>query len=122
MSRIDKYLWSVRLFKTRGIAAEMVKTNKVHINNNTVKSSKNVKIGDILSIRIKTAVFTYKVIDIPKSRIGAKLVKDYLLDITPKEELDKYEVYQLAQKSYKQNEFGKPSKKDIRALNKFLKK
>ena len=120
MTRIDKYLWSVRLFKTRSLAADQCKTNKIVIKNEPVKSSREVKIGDIISVKKNTAIFSYKVIDLLKSRVGASLVKNYIEDITPPEEIEKYKIYLEAQREYRENDFGKPTKSDRRKLGKFL--
>lgn len=120
MARIDKYLWAVRLFKTRSLSAKMVKTGKVWVNGDLVKASKEINIGEKISIKKNTAVFTYEVIDLLEKRVGAKLVENYIRDITPAEQIEKYKEYQLAQKQYRQMGYGKPSKKDRRNIKKFL--
>ncbi|MEZ4923179.1 MAG: RNA-binding S4 domain-containing protein [Crocinitomicaceae bacterium] len=120
MARIDKYLWAVRLFKTRSLAANMVKTGKVMINGEIVKASREIKVGEKFSIKKNTAVFTYEVIDLVENRVGAKLVENYLRDITPLEEIEKYKEYQMSQKEYREMGFGKPTKKDRRNIRKFL--
>ena len=120
MARIDKYLWAVRLFKTRSLAAKHVKSAKVLIKGEAVKSSKELKIGDQFSVKKNTAIFSYEVINLLEKRVGAKLVPDYLRDITPIEEVEKYKAYQTAQNQYRQTGFGKPSKKDRRNINKFF--
>ena len=120
MTRIDKYLWAVRLFKTRSLAADTVKTGKVLVNGEAVKPSREVKIGDQLSVKRNTAVFTYEVLELLDKRVGAKLVENYLRDITPIEEKEKFREYQLAQQQYRQMGHGKPSKKDRRSIRKFL--
>jgi ribosome-associated heat shock protein Hsp15 len=120
MARIDKYLWAVRLFKTRSMAANAVKTGKVLVNDEAVKSAYNLKVGQQFSIKKNTAVFSYEVIDLLDKRVGAKLVENYLRDITPVEEVEKYTAYQAAQKEYRDMGFGKPSKKDRRNMKKFM--
>ncbi len=120
MSRLDKYLWAVRLFKTRSLAAKMVKTGKVLIDGEEVKAAKELKVGDKFSIKKNTATFSYEVLDVLEKRVGAKLVEQYLRDITPQEEIDKYKAYQLAQRDYRELGFGKPTKKDKRKIRKFL--
>lgn len=120
MARIDKYLWAVRLFKTRSLAAKMVKQGKVMIEGETVKASKEMKVGEHFSIKKNTATFTYEVVDLLEKRVGAKLVENYLRDITPQEEIDKYKAYQLAQREYRDLGYGKPSKKDRRDRRRFL--
>lgn len=118
--RIDKYIWSVRLTKTRSIASDQVAKGKVRLNGEEVKPSKPVKVGDQVQVIRNTATFTYKIIGLLDRRVGAKLVADYLIDITPNEEVEKYKAYQLAQKGYRENGTGKPTKKDRRSLDDFL--
>lgn len=120
MARIDKYLWAVRLFKTRSLASKMVKEGKVLLDGEKVKTAKELKVGDVFNIKKNTAVFSYQVVDLLEKRVGAKLVDQYLKDITPEEELEKYRQYQLAQKEYRDLGFGKPTKKDRRNIKRFL--
>ncbi|UKN00660.1 RNA-binding S4 domain-containing protein [Paracrocinitomix mangrovi] len=120
MARIDKYLWAVRLYKTRSLAATDVKNGKVMVNGEEVKAAKELKIGDHLSIKKNTAIFEYEVVDLLEKRVGAKLVEQYLRDITPEEEIEKYKQYQEAQRDYRQLGYGKPTKKDRRNIRKFL--
>ncbi|MBD3639092.1 MAG: RNA-binding S4 domain-containing protein [Crocinitomicaceae bacterium] len=120
MARIDKYLWAVRLFKTRSMASNHVKLGKVLVNGEVVKPSKDLKAGDHLALKKNTATFEYEVVDLLEKRVGAKLVDQYLRDITTEEELEKYKAYQLAQKQYRQTGYSKPSKKDKRNIRKFL--
>jgi len=122
MSRVDKYIWAVRLCKTRSVASSLVKSNKVMVNGEEIKPSKIIKIGDQISVKKNAAIFTYKVLELLDKRVGAKLVADYIEDITPDKEIEKFKIYQLAQKGYRESGFRKPTKKDIRAINKFLKK
>ncbi|TDX82856.1 RNA-binding S4 domain-containing protein [Epilithonimonas xixisoli] len=115
--RIDKYLWSVRFYKTRTIATDEIKKNRVSIGENTVKSSKEVKAGDIIKIRKNQIDYKIKVIDIPKSRVGAKLVALYVVDMTEK---DQYEILQMrksSQEYYRQKGVGRPTKKDRRDMD-----
>ncbi len=119
MARIDKFIWAVRLAKTRSLAAEMCKKHKVLINGVEVKPSKIIKVNDILSIKKSAVVFSYKVLQELEKRVGAKLVKDYILDITPIEEIEKYKTIQLAQKTYRQQGLGRPTKKQRRDIYNF---
>lgn len=118
--RLDKYLWAVRLSKTRSQAADLVSRNKVKINDQLVKPAKEVKVGDLISIQHNTATFSYKVLNLLEKRVGAKLVSEYLIDTTPPEEIEKFKQYQLAQQVYRNYGTGKPSKKDRRDLDDFL--
>lgn len=120
MSRIDKYLWAVRLFKTRSMAAEQCKSQKVLVNDEPVKASREVRIGDLIKLKKNVAVFSYRVLDVLENRVGAPLVKNYLEDITPEEQVDKYKEYLNAQREFRDFTFGKPSKTDRRKLRNFL--
>lgn len=118
--RVDKFVWFVRLAKTRSVAAEEVSKGRVKLNGESVKPSKEVKVGDVVSIHRNTAVFSYKVLQLLDRRVGAKLVADHISDITPLEEVEKYKAYQLAQSAYRVHGTGKPSKKDRREIDDFL--
>ena len=90
--RIDKYIWFVRLAKTRTLATELVQKNKIKLNDMPVKPSKEVKIGDTVSIIKNNATFSYKIKDLLDRRVGAKLVADYLIDVTDPLELEKFKT------------------------------
>ena len=120
MTRIDKYLWAVRLFKTRTLAADQCKAQKVLVNQEPVKASREIKIGDIVYIKRNTAQFSYKVLDLLENRVGAPLVKNYLEDVTPQSERDKEQEYLLNKKEFRDFTLGKPSKTDRRKLRRFL--
>lgn len=118
--RIDKYLWCVRLSKTRSVATELINKGKVRINNVSVKPSREVKQGDVIQIQRNLAFFSYKVLDVISNRVGAPLVKDYLLDVTPKEEIEKFLEHKAHQDVYRKYGTGKPSKKDRRDIGDYL--
>lgn len=118
--RVDKYAWSVRLAKTRSQSSEAVSKGKIRLNNEHVKPARTVKLGDTIQVIRHTATFSYKIIQLLERRVGAKLVADYLIDITPEEEREKLKVYQTAQSAYREHGTGKPSKKDRRELDSFL--
>ncbi|MCT4561875.1 MAG: RNA-binding S4 domain-containing protein [Crocinitomicaceae bacterium] len=118
--RIDKYLWCVRLAKTRSIATELVAKGKVKLNNAQIKPAKEVKHSDVIQIVKHTSTFSYEVIGIIDRRVGAPLVKEFLRDITPQEEIDKFKEYQANQRRFVAYDDGKPSKKDRRSLDEFL--
>ncbi len=118
--RIDKYVWFVRLAKTRTLATESVQKNKIKLNNSPVKPSKEVKIGDTISIIKNNATFSYKVKDLLDRRVGAKLVGDYLIDITDPLELEKFKNYREAQSVYREYGTGRPSRKDRDNLESFF--
>ncbi len=118
--RIDKFLWSIRFYKTRNIAAEEIKKNRVSILEHVVKSSKEVRVGDIIKIRKNQIDYKIKVLEIPKSRIGAKLVPLHVIDCTEKEQYEILKLRKLSQDYYRQKGEGRPTKKDRRAMEDFL--
>ena len=118
--RWDKYLWAVRLAKTRSHAVELISKGRVQVNGASVKPSREPKVGDLLSISHNTASFTYSVVQLLEKRVGPKLVPEYLLDTTTDEEREKLRQYQMAQNAYRHFGTGKPSKKDRRDLDDFM--
>lgn len=118
--RIDKFLWSIRFYKTRNIAAEEIKKNRISIGENTVKSSKEVKEGDIIKIRKNQIDYKIKVLQIPKSRIGAKLVALHVADMTEKEQYELLKLRKMSQDYYRTKGEGRPTKKDRRDMDDFL--
>lgn len=118
--RIDKFLWSVRLFKTRSLATEAVKAGKVSLNDQLVKPSKEVSIGQSVWLKKHGYSEAYKVLDIPKSRVGPKLVSGLIEDITPPAEAEKREFLSLAKNLTRQKGLGRPTKKDRRDLDSLL--
>lgn len=120
MARIDKYLWAVRLFKTRSLSAEACKKNRVLLNQLSVKASKEVKINDIITIKKAGLEWVYQVIDPIEKRVGAKLVPNHLLDLTPDDTKEKYRQIQLSQQHYRDKGLGRPTKKDRRDIDKYM--
>lgn len=118
--RIDKFLWSIRFYKTRSIAAEEIKKNRVSIGTSAVKSSKEVKEGDTIKIRKNQIDYKIKVIQIPKSRIGAKLVSLHIKDITDKEQYELLKLRKMSQDYYRNKGEGRPTKKDRREMDDYV--
>jgi ribosome-associated heat shock protein Hsp15 len=118
--RIDKYVWAVRLAKTRSQATELINRGKIKLNHLNMKPAKEVSLGDEIQIMKHTAVFSYRVIQLLNKRIGAKLVDGFIIDVTPAEEIEKLKIYQAAQSNYRHNGTGKPTKKDRRDLDGFI--
>ena len=118
--RIDKYVWCVRLSKTRSLATKLVSRNKIKLNGLECKPAKEVTIGDLISIQKNNATFSFRVKALTEKRLGAKLILDYIIDETAAEEIEKYKTYQAAQRHYRGKDHGKPSKKDRRDLDDFL--
>lgn len=118
--RIDKFLWSIRFYKTRSIAADEIKKNRVFIGENSVKSSREVKSGDEIRIRKNQIDYKIKVLDIPKSRVGAKLVADYVKDITDPHQYEILKIRKSSQDYYRNKGEGRPTKKDRREMDDFI--
>jgi ribosome-associated heat shock protein Hsp15 len=117
--RIDKYLWSIRYFKTRSIATEACKKGHIKINQVSVKPSKVVFNGEEILIRKNQINYQIIILDIPKNRIGAKLVDLYRKDITPKEEFERQELLKYSKDYYRKSGIGRPTKKDRRDIDNF---
>lgn len=115
--RLDKYLWAVRVFKTRSDAADAIRNNRVTVNNSYAKPSREVKIGDVIAVRKQAVTYQYKVLDLVSSRQGAKLVPQYCLDITPQSELDKLNVPRETIFVFRERGMGRPTKKDRRQID-----
>ena len=118
--RIDKFLWCIRLYKTRSLAADEIKKNRVSIGDSPVKSFKEVKVGEIIRIKKNQILYTIKVIQIPKSRVGAKLVPLYIEDHTEKEQYELLKMRRSEQSYYRNKGEGRPTKKDRRELSEFI--
>ncbi|MCA1745787.1 MAG: RNA-binding S4 domain-containing protein [Bacteroidales bacterium] len=118
--RIDKYLWAVRLFKTRSIATEACKKGKVLMDGLPVKSSRMIKAGDVISIKEPPITKQYKVLDLSGKRMGAKLTPDFLKDITPDEELEILRLTRIANQLNRPRGMGRPTKKERRDINQFF--
>jgi ribosome-associated heat shock protein Hsp15 len=118
-TRLDKFLWAVRLSKTRSQATELISKGKVLLNDSAIKPSREVKEGETITLLKHSARFQYKVLQILDRRVGAPLVKDYIIDITAPVEIEKLKAYQEAQRNYRLTD-GKPTKKDRRELDRFM--
>ena len=118
--RIDKFLWCVRFYKTRSIAANEIKKNRVSVGNNVVKSSKEIKPGDVIKIRKNQIDYQLQVLEIPKSRLGAKLVPIHIEDKTDKEQYEILKLRKLTQDYYRGKGEGRPTKKDRRDMDEYV--
>jgi len=114
--RIDKYLWAVRLYKTRSLATEACKKGRISVDDAPVKPSRTVKAGDVIEVRKMPVNYSYRVLEPIEKRVGAKIVDQYVENITPAEELKKLDM---------EDDFfikrdrgtGRPTKKDRRLLD-----
>lgn len=117
--RIDSFLWSVRIFKSRSQAGDHCKKKRVTINGVEVKSSRLVKIGDVVAVRKPPITYTYRVLKLPKTRMGAKLVSEYIENITPKSEFELLELKRISGFVGRAKGSGRPTKRDRRKLDDF---
>lgn len=115
--RVDKYLWCIRYFKTRSIATATVKKGQVKIKDVAVKPSREVYPTDVIKIRKNQIDYIIEVLDLPESRLGAKIVGMYVKDITPKENLEKLDVLKYSKAYYRKKGTGRPTKKDRRSID-----
>lgn len=114
--RIDKWLWSMRIYKTRSIAADACKNNRISIGNSVTKASREVKIGDEVKVKKMPVIYSYKIIDLPKSRQGAANVPLFMRNTTPKSELDKLEQ-KISIFISRDRGTGRPTKKERREID-----
>lgn len=117
--RVDKWLWAVRIFKTRTIAADACKKGRVSIDNTTVKPSRNVKVGDVIEVRKPPVTFTFKVLALADKRMGAKLVPGFMENVTTPDQYELLELNKLSGFIDRQRGTGRPTKKERRDLEQF---
>ncbi len=115
--RIDKFMWCVRKYKTRSKATAACNKGHIKLNDSDIKPSANVKVGDTVSYRVPPIWKQYEVLEIPKSRVGAKLVDDLVKETTPWAELEKLEIAVLAQKHERPRGAGRPTKRERRDMD-----
>ncbi|MHC1690187.1 MAG: RNA-binding S4 domain-containing protein [Bacteroidales bacterium] len=117
MSRLDKYLWAIRVFKTRSDAADACKSGKVKVNDMEAKASREVKQGDTISVRKVNVIFQFRVVAPVENRQPAKLVEEYAINVTPQSELDKLNVPRETLHLVRERGTGRPTKKDRREMD-----
>lgn len=115
--RVDKFLWCVRYFKTRSLATEACRQGKVKIGGANVKASREVYISDKIRVRKNQIDYEIEVLDLPTSRVGAKIAGLYVNDITPKEAFNKMELLKYSRDYYRKKGSGRPTKKDRRDID-----
>ena len=118
-ARIDKWLWAVRIFKTRTLAADACKNNRISINGTTVKPSRMVKEGDEVSVRKPPVTYTFRVKQAIEKRVGAKMLPDIIETITPPEQYELLEINRISGFVNRAKGMGRPTKKDRRAIDDF---
>ena len=117
--RIDKWLWAIRIFKTRTLATEACRTGRVKVNDQPVKPSREIQEGMVISVQTGPIKRTLKVIAPLHNRVGAKLVGHYLEDLTPEEDYQKLEIIK-SQSGYRPKRTGRPTKKERRELDEWF--
>lgn len=118
--RLDKWLWCVRVFKTRPEATATCRNDRVEVNGLVAKPGREVHVGEIVTVRIGTVTRTLKVVAAPKSRVSAKQVAEFMADLTPPEEYDKAKQARLEHMLARERGKGRPTKKDRREMGRML--
>jgi ribosome-associated heat shock protein Hsp15 len=118
--RIDKWLWAVRIFKTRTLAAEACKKGKVLIAGIQVKPSRNVKVGDVIGIKRNPVLYSLKVVALTENRMNAKLVPEFMENVTTPDQLEMAELTRIAAQNNRDRGTGRPTKKDRRDIDDFF--
>ena len=116
--RIDKFLYAVRLYKTRSLASDACRLGRILINDNTIKPSKEVVTGQIITVKKAPVTYTYKIVDLTGNRIAAKLVANYIEDLTPESEKEKLtNMRETGIKLQRRRGLGRPTKKERRDID-----
>ena len=118
--RVDKYLWCVRYYKTRSKATEACKKGHISVNGDKVKPSRDVYPTDNITLRKNQIDYQIEVLDLPKSRVGAKLTDIYRVDKTPKDQFVAREALKYSQDYYRKKGTGRPTKKDRRDIEEWI--
>lgn len=117
--RVDKWLWAMRVFKTRTVATEACKKGRVLIGEAVAKPSRTIKVGDVVNVRKPPVTYSFRVKALTQNRLGAKLVPDYLEDITPKSQLDLIDIVKISGFIDRRKGLGRPTKREGRELAEF---
>lgn len=117
--RIDKFLWSVRIYKTRSIASEACRIGRITINNIQVKPSRFVSRDEIITVRKPPVIYTFRILEPIENRVSAKLAGNYIQDLTPDEEKIKLDIGRAGFSNYREKGTGRPTKKERRNLDRF---
>lgn len=119
-ARIDKWLWAVRIYKTRSIAAEACKKGHISIGNRTAKPAHNIRIGDIVNVKKAPITYSFKVLKCAENRVGAKLVPELMENVTPQEQYEILEMSRISGFVDRARGTGRPTKKERRDLDQFV--
>ena len=119
-ARIDKWMWAVRIFKTRTIAAEACKKGRISINGALAKAARMVKPGDVIQVRKPPVTYSFKVLQTIEKRVGAKLVPEMMENITAPEQYELLEMSKISGFVDRARGTGRPTKKDRRSMEEFI--
>lgn len=119
-ARIDKWLWAVRIYKTRSIAAEACKKGHISIGDRTAKPAHNVRVGDIINVKKSPITYSFRVLKCTENRVGAKLVPELMENITSQEQYEILEMSRISGFTGRQRGTGRPTKKERRDLDQFV--
>ena len=115
--RLDKWLWMVRIFKTRSLATDACRAGSIEINGQAVKPARDVRVGEVVKVRQGLITRTLRVLDAPGSRLGAKLVAGYYEDQTPPEEFEKAREHRMQHYLAREKGSGRPTKRERRTMD-----
>ena len=121
--RIDKWIWAMRIFKTRTIATEECKKGRITVgleNPVIAKPSRLIKVGDVVNVRKSPVTYSFRVKALSNNRLGAKLVPEYLENITPQSQYDLLDVVKISGFVDRRKGLGRPTKREGRELNRFV--
>lgn len=117
--RIDKWMWATRIFKTRTISTDACKKGRISVGGATAKPSRTIKVGDVIEVRKPPVTYSFRVKALTENRLGARLVPDYLENITPQSQLDLLEIVKISGFIDRRKGLGRPTKREGRELSKF---
>ncbi len=118
-ARLDKWLWAARIFKTRTIAADACKNNRVSRNNVSLKPSSTVKVGDVINVKKAPITYSFKVVACIEQRVGAKLIPEVYENVTDKKQYELLEMARISGFVDRARGTGRPTKKERRELDSF---
>jgi len=119
-TRLDKWLWAVRIFKSRALATDACRAGSVHLREEPAKPARSVRPGEIVTVRQGIITRTLQVVAVPRSRVGAKLVAEFCLELTPPAEFEKARAHRVQQMLARDKGSGRPTKRDRRLLDRLF--
>lgn len=117
--RVDKWLWAVRIFKTRSLATDACKKSRVSVGGQTVKPSRTLRVGEVVTVRKPPVEYSFRVLALLSNRVGAKFVPEYMENVTPREQYELLELQRISGFVDRAKGLGRPTKKERRDLEQF---